>query len=132
MIFMLTFWIRENFLVDRNQFQTSLHNEENLLASLDSWISHTLEDAPVKLTLFCPWTEFLLLESGVDWKRRKVLSFLCAQFPPFVFVSNPSPFLPHALKISYLHTAKQVSKILSQGKERRAMEEKKGEMMETL
>lgn len=52
MIFMLTFWIRENFLVDRNQFQTSLHNEENLLVSLASWISDTLEDIPVKLTLF--------------------------------------------------------------------------------
>lgn len=52
MIFTLTFWIRENFLVDRNQFQTSLHNKENLLAGLDSWILDTLEGTLVKLTLF--------------------------------------------------------------------------------
>lgn len=54
MIFMLTFWIRENFLVDRNQFQTSLYSKENLLAGLDSWILDTLVDTPVKFTLFSP------------------------------------------------------------------------------
>lgn len=51
---MLTFSFRENFLADRNQFQTSLHDKESLLAGLDSWILDTLADIPVKFTLFSP------------------------------------------------------------------------------
>ena len=66
MIFMITFWIREHFLVDRNQFQIILHSKENLLADLGSWMLDALVDTPVTFTWFSPQIEFLLLEGEVD------------------------------------------------------------------
>lgn len=90
---------RRAFSLIKNWFPTSLHKKKNLVAGLASWILGTLEDALVKLPLFCPWMEFLLLGGRVDSKRREVLSFVHSQFPPLGFHEQPT-LLPCVLKMS--------------------------------